>query len=135
MSQPPFERTVCACSECVAHCKRQPGPLAVHDLERVDNDKLCASPGAVVGRAGRIFSIGTIVPKTKADGTCVFLDEQDRCTIHATAPFGCAYFDAHMGRQEAFRRASWYLTRIETSETYRALRASLPSARTWNPWK
>lgn len=44
--------------------------------------------------------IGSITPRSQG-GRCVFLDEQDRCRIHAVAPFGCAYYDTHMDVAEA----------------------------------
>lgn len=33
--EPPFPRTVCACHDCVQCCKKQPGPLAPGDFERI----------------------------------------------------------------------------------------------------
>src|SRR5258708_4879591 len=104
--QPPFERTVCACRECVQCCKDQPGPLMPGDFERIAEflgetpeqaqSHFWASPGAMakVKETGEIIKIGTITPK-REKGRCVFLDENDRCKIHPVAPFGCAYFDTH----------------------------------------
>jgi len=52
-----------------------------------------ASPGAMVlARDGKTYQIPTIVPAQKEDGSCVFLDENDRCTIHPVSPFGCQQF-------------------------------------------
>jgi len=68
--------------------------------------------------------IGTIVTKKKADGSCVFLDEHDRCKIHPVAPFGCAYFDTHMSKAEGDERLKVALMDHVTPE-YQALRNEL----------
>lgn len=145
MTLPPFDRTVCSCAEDVEPCRRQPGYLIPGDLQRIvrylgrvgrddDVERLFwASPGAVVtgGGAGP-RSIRTITP-SMVDGRCVFLDPEDRCSIHHVAPFGCAYFDAHMSDDRAQRRSSWGLVQIVESEDYRRERAQLPKATSWNP--
>ena len=131
-----FERTKCACSGCVSCCKRQPGPLAPGDFERIqahlgasdeDMAKLfCASHGALVHNrlTGATARIGSITPQ-KRKGRCVFLDENDRCKIHSVAPFGCAYFDTHMGMREGHERSVW-LARAQTDPEYQELRRTLP---------
>jgi Fe-S-cluster containining protein len=111
----PFARTTCACAECVSCCKRQPGPLAPGDLERIADylgvspagaeKHFCASPGAIVGGGGRIFRVGSITPKSDATGRCVFLGPDDRCKIHPVAPAGCALFDVHMTHAAANPRS------------------------------
>lgn len=138
-----FERTTCACQECVACCKRQPGPLAPGDFEKIaallgedrETAKLhfWASPGALVMDVStrRQFRVGTITPRV-AHGRCVFLDDQDLCKIHAAAPFGCAMFDTHMGLLEGQRRAAW-LVREQQRSDYQALRSELPFASTYKP--
>ena len=136
-----FDRTTCACPECVACCKRQPGPLAPGDLPRIgDFLKLpeeevralfVASPGALVmdTRTGATRRIGTITPARKANGSCIFLDDAtERCTIHPVAPWGCAYFDTHMSNAVAAPRSSW-LARATDSPIYQALRALLVPAK------
>ncbi len=131
----PFKRTVCACSKCVACCKRQPGPLAPGDVERIEaflgepvEKYLVASRGSLVKNllTGIARWVGTITPRF-AKGRCVFLDVDDRCKIHPVAPFGCAYFDTHQGNSEGQRRV-WFIKRIQESAEYRALRAKLPLA-------
>ena len=62
------------------------------------SEYLAASDGALVIYRGQPMRIPTIVPAQKPDGSCVFLDEQDRCTIHAVAPYGCSHFDTHQSR-------------------------------------
>lgn len=113
-----FERSVCACNECAANCKFIPGYLVPADIERISRslgysnvvtfalENLAASPGAtVMNSEGRVFQIPTLVPQRRADGSCKFLDGQNRCTIHTVSPFGCAFFDAHQSTEEANRKS------------------------------
>ena len=144
MSDHGFQRTSCACNECVACCKRQPGPLAPGDFERIaahlgedrQTAKLhfWASPGALVmdRETGVQRKIGTITPRF-VKGRCVFLDEQDRCAIHPVAPFGCAMFDTHMRAPEAAMRGQWLAYQQDTDEEYKRLRSELPFASTYKP--
>jgi Fe-S-cluster containining protein len=139
----PFSRTTCACAECVACCKRQPGPLAPGDLERIAEHRgetvevakahFWASGGALVQdqTTGRQFRIGSITPRL-VRGRCVFLDADDRCSIHSVAPFGCAYFDTHMTAAEGQRRGAW-LARRQLDDDYQELRRQLPFATSYKP--
>jgi Fe-S-cluster containining protein len=142
MSEHNFERTKCACAGCKACCKRQPGPLAAGDLERIQNhlgladdevgEWFWASPGALVkDQDGRVTRIGSITPQRR-QGKCVFLDDQERCTIHEVAPFGCAMFDTHMSNVTAMPRSVW-LARSQLDPTYQQQRAKLPYARSYKP--
>lgn len=92
-----------------------------------------ASGGSLVQDSvtGRQFRIGTITPRMK-NGRCVFLDDNDRCRIHAVAPFGCAYFDTHMSLTEGSMRGSWLATET-MSPSYRQLRGELPFATSYKP--
>ncbi len=110
-----IDRTNCGCDRCVAACKCMPGMLVPGDLESiaefmderyVDNyvvgtvlENFVASDGAVVAvrtTGGRqLMRIPTIVPKSREDGSCVFLDENNRCAIHEVAPYGCRNFSVH----------------------------------------
>jgi Fe-S-cluster containining protein len=129
-----FKRTVCACSECVACCKRQPGPLILADFQRIADflgetpeqakAHFKASRGSLIGYKGKIVRIGTITPKHDETGRCVFLDEKDRCKIHPVAPFGCAYFDTHMGRVEGDKRCRVAIMDHATPE-YQKLRQEI----------
>src|SRR5262249_46977161 len=114
-----FERTHCACPECNIHCRHIPGYLVPADLGRMAAfhqpkanivtwalDHLLASPGALVARDGVRFRIPTLVPGRRADDACVFLTQEGTCGIHPVAPFGCAFFDAHMTTSQADRRSS-----------------------------
>jgi hypothetical protein len=47
----------------------------------------------------------TLVPARQANGHCHWFFG-GRCAVHATAPFGCAFFDIHMSGAEADRRAA-----------------------------
>ena len=131
-----FKRSVCACHECTANCKFIPGYLVPADIKRISRslgysnvvtfalENLAASPGATVMNAeGRVLQIPTLVPQRRADGSCKFLDGQNRCTIHAVSPFGCAFFDAHQSTDEANRKSSRGLQ--EVAGQWLAGRASL----------
>jgi len=85
-----------------------------------------ASPGSMVKDSlGDVFRVGTITPRYRK-GRCVFLNEQDRCEIHAVAPFGCAYFDTHMGWMRGQQLSSWLAGEQHKSEAYKQLRDTLP---------
>jgi Uncharacterised protein family (UPF0153). len=129
-----FERTTCACAECVACCKRQAGPLVPGDFERISaflgepvEPYLVASRGSLTldTRTGELRWIGSITPKME-HGRCVFLDENDRCKIHPVSPAGCALLDTHMGMVDGQKRAVWVTMQME-SEDYQRLRSTLPS--------
>lgn len=120
---PPFERTKCACDTCRVGCKTMPGALIPGDLERIaehtghaDDDAWILehfrlSDGAIVAKRvnGKLvqWNVPSIVPASKPDGSCVFLDENERCTIHEVSPFGCAYHDTHMEFEEANKRTEY----------------------------
>lgn len=138
-----FDRTVCACKQCQACCKRQPGSLADGDYERIQQhlgasdaemkSRFWASPGALVKLrdSGQTIRVGTITPRLRK-GRCVFLDENDRCSIHSVAPFGCAMFDTHMSQITAMPR-SLALVRSQANPEYQALRDTLPYATSYKP--
>jgi len=113
-----FARTACACADCTRSCRHVPGYLVPADLERLRTGSapgedlvtwaqhsLLASPGALVMQRGRLGRIPTLVPARGPEGACLFLTGDGRCSVHATAPFGCAYFDSHMPGAEADRRS------------------------------
>lgn len=95
------ERVSCICRECRRNCLYIPGYLIPADLDRMIPEgvnpiawaelNLLASPGATVIKDGEIFRIGTLVPKTKPDGSCIHYHKRG-CAIWETAPFGCAFF-------------------------------------------
>ena len=112
-----FTRTECACDRCRTCCKCMPGMLAPGDLEdislhvgMVDDVKktkkwivshFAASEGALVSKNAKVGRIPTIVPAQRPDGTCVFLNADDRCDIHSVSPFGCRMLDPHMTRAQS----------------------------------
>ena len=114
-----FERTECACDDCKSHCKREPGFLIPGDWEQICERKLgddlaqlhnfvtqnfrCSDKTKAITPDG-LMVIPTIVPARKDDGSCVFLDENERCTIHDIAPYGCSHFDDHMEFDEGHKR-------------------------------
>jgi hypothetical protein len=114
-----FERTRCACPECTRCCHHILGYLMPADLPRIAAFHrpgldlfvwarlfLLASPGALVARKGVVYRIPTLVPARRPDGACIFLTEADSCSIHPAAPYGCAFFDAHMTAAQADHRSS-----------------------------
>lgn len=137
-----FERTTCGCAECIEPCRRQPGPLAPGDLERIAAflgrtlrdiaGSFWASPGAIVrdARTQAVRTIGTITPRRRA-GRCVFLSSDNRCRIHPVAPFGCAYFDMHQSPEEGQRRSFWLHRTIEADADYQSRRRTLAEATSW----
>jgi hypothetical protein len=120
-----FARTICACGECKINCHFIPGYLIPADLEciaaRLGYDdliefainNLLASPGATVLDDGQVRQIPTLVPARRDDGACLFLDGQDRCSIHGVSPFGCAFFDSHQSKGESDRRSGYGLAQID----------------------
>jgi len=119
------QRTECACKLCVLNCKVRPGALIPADLDRMipkwadDNpdekhdlltwaeSNLLASPGAIVSKDGELFRISSLVPATREDGSCINLTADGRCSIHETAPFGCAFFDCKSDpRDQTLMRAT-----------------------------
>jgi hypothetical protein len=83
--------------------------LGCSTLEQLAERYLMASPGAVVQSGAQRFRIPTLVPRRGEDDMCVFFTEDERCDIHPVAPFGCAYADSHMSREDGDRRSMWGL--------------------------
>jgi hypothetical protein len=119
-----FARTECSCRDCQAFCHSLPGFLIPSDLETIaavlgyDDlvlfamENLLASIGATVLMGDRLTQIPTLVPQRKPAGGCKFFDDENRCTIHAVSPFGCAFFQSNMNRREADHRSSCGLQAI-----------------------
>lgn len=101
-----FRRTVCACEFCRAPCRHIPGSLDVADL-----DRLCPAGQDVFAWAEQHLRaltgkpVPTLVPARQANGHCHWLYD-GKCTVHANAPFGCAFFDTHQSDEEVERRRS-----------------------------
>lgn len=111
-----FERNECACAECLAYCVHMPGNLIPADLEVISShlgysdlvqfavENLLASPGAIVSDGKKLIRIPTLVPRRGPDGACKFLHD-NQCSIHAHAPYSCAFFHAGQDQGEADRRS------------------------------
>lgn len=129
------ERASCSCRGCRRNCLYMPGFAIPSDLPRMippgadplrwAETNLLASPGAKVMKDGEIFRIGTLVPATKPDGSCMHYQKRG-CAIWETAPFGCAFFGC--GAQAEDR-----MTQLGLKQTWDAQRdpASLYS-RIWH---
>jgi hypothetical protein len=121
------ERTTCSCSGCVLNCRFMPGFLLPSDLGRMipknsdpfmwAESNLLASPGALVMKDGHTFRIPTLVPATKADGSCIHLTSGANCAIHENAPFGCAFFDCGPERAGLANKAMTVIFRELSGET------------------
>lgn len=100
-----FSRTSCACAMCRVYCGHVPGRLTPPDLIRM------APAGAAVLawseqhlRAATDQPFPKLIPAQRPDGSCHWLD-QGLCAVHADAPFGCAFFDAHMTAEQVRERS------------------------------
>lgn len=130
-------RTTCSCKGCTVGCKTMPGCLVPGDIERIQEfvgddsmefvlEHFVASDGAKVAKKIEgntyVISVPSIVPAQQADGRCVFLGDDERCTIHPVSPFGCSRLDTHMSRDEGDRRMSWgvhaQIAAHQTGESY-----------------
>src|SRR5215472_1638750 len=144
-TRPPFQRTVCACKDCTSFCKTKPGALIPSDVPRIARRLVelkliereedvgrylrATRPSTVYENdTGKTIEIPKIGPARDRRGRCVLLDESNRCTIHQVAPFGCAYFDAHMDKTEVERRWIWALQQIRVNVQYHRLRDTLAHA-------
>jgi len=83
-----------------------PGSLDVADLER-----LCPAGEDVFAWAEQHLRaivdkpFPTLVPVRLGGGACHWLFD-GKCAVHENAPYGCAFFDAHMSAQEVERRSA-----------------------------
>jgi hypothetical protein len=97
------------------------------DVVSWESRYLLASPGAIVAKAGRAFRIPTLVPARRSNRACIFLTDDNRCSIHAVSPCGCAFFDSHMSKAQADRRSIAGLNAIawewQNDGVYAAIRA------------
>jgi hypothetical protein len=113
-----FTRTIRGGWEEVLNCQYLPGFLVAADIERMAaacgavnvlawaKQHLLASPGAtVMDGEGNVFNIPTLVPARQPCGHCVFLSSDSMCGIHEASPFGCAFVDTTMTREQADERS------------------------------
>ncbi len=100
-----FPATTCGCDFCRAYCKHIPGRLDASDLYRLGppGDEVFAWAERHL-RAVDDTPYPKLVPARQANGHCHWYQD-GRCTVHAQAPYGCAFFDAHMPTAEVNRRS------------------------------
>ena len=100
-----FPRTRCGCDFCSAYCRHVPGRLDVSDPAR-----LCPEGQDVFAWAEQHLQAVTdrpypkLVPVKQANGHCHWYID-GKCAVHEKAPYGCAYFDAHMSTDEVKKRS------------------------------
>lgn len=116
-----FKRTVCDCADCASHCYKKPGfivPLDVagiedflgRDIRDMENlFRVSTKTKVLIGDI--VMPVLTITPRTKEDGSCVFL-ENGKCDIHPVSPYGCSHFDSHMGLFESSVRLKSGITEV-----------------------
>jgi Fe-S-cluster containining protein len=111
-----FERTVCDCVGCKIGCHTMPGCASVGDVENIaahlgqkpDREFLIKnfrlSTAAKVGRytsdGMAITIVPTITPAQREDGRCVFLTDDDQCSVHPVSPIGCSHCDVHQTKYD-----------------------------------
>lgn len=138
------EREGCACDMCKVACQTKPGFLAPGDLQNIAEylevpdddyvdflrDHFDASEGALVANpaTGTAFRIPSIVPSQLPGGCCVFLTEDNKCSIHPAAPFGCREFsvcDTTTPPEKTNEKLAGALRQMLESAEYRQTHRSL----------
>ncbi len=93
-----FARTQCGCDFCKVYCRHLPGRLDPSDLAALCPD---GDDGVVFAWAEEHLqavndqAYPKLVPARQVNGHCHWYDD-GLCAVHRNAPFGCAFFDAHM---------------------------------------
>jgi len=116
-----FRRTQCACAFCQAPCRHLPGALAPSDLLRLrppDRDVFAWAEEHL--RTLRAKPYPLLVPARRPDGVCHWYFE-GKCAVYESAPYGCAFFDAHMPEQESTRRFAALVAAIQQDVTANGL--------------
>jgi hypothetical protein len=107
-----FRRTECACELCQVYCRHMPGTLDPGDLARLcpaGQDLFAWAEQHLRALVGRGYP--ALVPAAHPDGRCHWY-YRGECVVHADAPYGCAFFDAHLGRAEVDQRVAATLRAI-----------------------
>jgi len=111
-----FHRTVSGTAKDVDCCKHMPSYLVPSDLERLSSrlgcnplelakEHLLASPGSLIIERGVPRRVPSLVLARNPDtGHCKFL-KNGLCSIHESAPYGCAFFDYAMPKAEGNERS------------------------------
>jgi hypothetical protein len=95
-------RVSCACKECRFFCKVMPGRLIPADLSRLVPPDV--DPFTWAREHLRATPYGVLVPaRTALGGPCHWLTPDERCAIHADAPFGCAMFHCSLPKADQVR--------------------------------
>ena len=121
-----FSRTACGCPLCQAYCRVRPGTLDPEDLARLcppGQDLLTWAERHLRARAGGPYP--ALVPARAIAGHCHWY-VGGGCSVHADAPYGCAFFDAHMDDAEVARRVGATVAAIRADAA-----ADGPYARVW----
>lgn len=116
MSLDQFEPSACRCHQCRQTCHNAPGFCAPGDMERIAAHIGAEPTDAFLQRhfhpvTGPQVTFGDepiAVPAIRPaliDGRCVFLTSDERCSIHAVRPFGCAACNACQGGNSAATEA------------------------------
>lgn len=89
------KRSSCSCDECKAMCRKAPcigSPIwTVEAIKKYGKDKFASTEDASMKGIGLFYdSIYLVAPKFE-NGKCIFLDENDLCTIHDDQPEEGAY--------------------------------------------
>lgn len=132
-----FHRTNCGCRLCAINCEFIPGFLIPSDIPRLmehfgftdekefARQHLRASPGSLVMRDGVIFRIPCLVPRRQRNVSCQWLTPDKKCAVHEVSPYGCAFLDVHMSKEEQDARAQVALLQLEREfDNYAKLRGS-----------
>jgi hypothetical protein len=107
-----FRRTECACACCQLYCRHVPGTLGPSDLARLcpaGHDVFAWAEQHLRALVDRPYP--ALVPAAREDGHCHWY-VGGRCAVHENAPYGCAFFDAHMPPPEVDRRVTATLEAI-----------------------
>jgi Fe-S-cluster containining protein len=112
----------CNCFECISACTNDPGRLIPSDIKKIaavlgctpeqliadylvkiplGDGKISALAPAKLKGKRYVAEPGTIAQDYYADqkGKCVFLDKENRCSIHSVKPFECGEY---MGCKNTF---------------------------------
>jgi Fe-S-cluster containining protein len=136
----------CNCKECISACLNDPGRLIPGDIPKLsrllkipesdlENNYLVRVPVTSHGhtihalapakKKGKRFiaAPGTTAPDYYAEemGRCIFLDDNDHCSVHEAKPFECG---AYMGCRDTF-----------LGKPYRAKTVEEFFYKRWKSWK
>lgn len=89
------KRSSCSCDECKAMCRKAPcvgSPTwTVEAIKKYGKDKFASTEDAAMTGTGLFHGNIYLVAPRFENGKCIFLDENDLCTIHDDQPEEGAY--------------------------------------------